>query len=430
MSRSIKRLFQLVVLASVAGAVFASPALAQPAHAPRSFLPAKLPPAPAGFRASYERMLVQLEQIGRGNGALNRQFNLSGAAAQSLQATQRLTPAQLAAVYYAVSYIPHWQNLPSIVRTAQLSSDAANHSRLQKTGDGCPADVSDAALTTANSFKEATDFALEILPDSEVGGGGVIAAGEGAVVVVTSPASPLRIPVKGATIAADVAVFQLQLQKGDHDSCVQDQHVALLDKVAADLATDTQNIRNDLSTDTQTIRNDLATDTQNIRSDLSTDTQTIRNDLATDTQTILTNLANDFNQLTAQIAGLSNQVSTVQTTLNTRIEQRQVHVDVLSLTNGRLLLSLTESGQPINATLVSLKYALNSPGTLSFTDATAGVTAIPVGTGLLQINFPSPPGSGQTQPSTTQAATVIYQVVVKDDGSTGVIHYGTDVFGR
>lgn len=420
MSRSIKRLLRFALLATVVGTVFASPALAQPSQAPHSFLPAKLPLAPTSFRGSYERMLMNLEQVGRSNAALDREFDLSGAAAQSLRATERLTPDQLAAVYFAVSSIPHWQNVPSLVRASLLSSDAVSHSPSRATGDGCPADISDAALTTANTVKLAADFALEILPDSEVAGGGVIAAGEGAVVVATSPASPLRIPVKAVTTGADAAVFQLELQKADHDSCFTDQHDALLDKVSADLATDTTAIRGDLTSDTQLIRTDLATDTK-----------AIQDALAADTKLILTTLASDFNQLTAQIGGVSNQVSATQATLDTKIEQRQVHVEVLSLTNGRLLLSLSESGQPINGTLVSIKYALNLPGTLSFTDATTSVTSTPVGTGLLQITFPSPPpGSGLTQPPATQAGTVIYQVVVKDNGSTGVVHFGTELFTR
>jgi hypothetical protein len=345
---------------------------------------------PTDFRQELQTFYQQLAAVGQQNPALEQRFRLVEQAKAGEQALSQLSDAQLAALSKVTSVIPNWQQLPAVIGKAAASqSTAVRHAAApHATGDNCPAGApggiatvvaAQAAAVAADGLTVATNSAVEIVPDSEVFG--AIVAGEGTV--ITSPASPLRIAAEVFNVAAETAHFVLEATafsfeqvQAVHDACVEEEHVKALDDLTAQVASDVATIEG-----------------------------------------MLTKLSAD---LAADVAVINTKLDKAQTTLDTKIEQRQVHLDVIGVPNfKRFLISTTESGQPVNTTLVSLKAAQAQNNPITFTDVTSTVTATNLTPGVLQIDLRSPAPN-----------LLVFQIEVKDDGSSGAVHYGTLLYTR
>lgn len=352
-----------------------------------------LPPAPASFRGQLQSFYEQMAQAGRSNPGLDKKWNLVGNAGLGEEALSVASPQQLDAAYQAISSIPDWQQAAGELALQTETSPRGRERRLFRTNDIAPGSTCvengvaypEPGLSVLLGLQDAqsvADIALELLPDSDVYG--AIVAGEG--IVATSPVSIERTLVKVATIGVEAAAIAAQNAHDLYEECSGDAHAALLQTVATDLETDTTNILAAIS---------------NLKADLDSSVGAIE----------------------AKLTSISGQVTTVQTTLDTSMETRQIHLSVVPLPSmQRLLVSTTESGQPVTTTLVSVRIASPTSAPLTFSDVTSTVTASAPSAGVLELAFPS------SQPNNT-----VYQIEVKEtstiDGQSAT-HYGTVLYSE
>lgn len=380
----------LAVCASLIGAVPAEAATPSP---PKPAAPTET--APATFAPQLQAYYAQVAAIGHGNPVLEQRFALVERANAGQEALAELNPQQLASLYKVMATIPGWQQMPAKLKQA-MGRQAAAHAQLlrvktaqtfrrEATGDNCPAgapggidgvikakaaaQAGQDAATLADAGVIATDTAVEIVPDSEVFGVIAVAVGEGGGTVATLPVSPERVVAEVFNAVAkavkftleatadvlETIAFSLESVQAVSDACFESAHIAALDSLTAQVASD--------------------------------------------------------------VATINSEIAHAQTTLDTKIEQRQVHLKAISVSSSSFLISTDESGVPVDTTLVSLKTADQNATPIRFGDVTGTATTTKLTPGVLQVSLPS------SQPSTT-----VFQIEVKDDGSSGVVHYGTLLF--
>lgn len=349
----------------------------------------KSPVAPSNFRAQLQGFDEQMATIGKDNPGLDKKWNITGSANLSEQALAQANDVELNAVYQVVSNIPNWQAVPGQVRTRTQLLARVKHTRNHfqskaiVMGDTCTENGTsypDPGLSTVIGFQDAAavgDMALQILPDSDVYG--LIVAGEGAV--VTSPISIERGLIQAVTVGLDVDALANQNMEDLFQQCSSDAQAVEQDTIKSDIET---TVENDLAT----ITTNLADDTTAIRGDISS--------LKADLDSSVSTIENTLGTISGKVDAVAHQVTGVQTTVDTNLEQRQLRLSVLSLTNGnRLLVSTTEGGMPVTARLTSLKLATDNSSAPVFSDFTSKVTQTNPVNGVLQITFPS------NQPATT-----------------------------
>ncbi|HWE61066.1 MAG TPA: hypothetical protein VHB98_05095 [Chloroflexota bacterium] len=383
----------LVSLVLVCSSLGAAPARATAPRTTASPPPVvALSPAPSNFRQQLQMLEQQL--LAAGSSAAGQRYHLVDQVKDAQQATAVATDQQLAAVYHALSIVPNWQLLPAEVQQATLpaSATAILHSYVAgvpyETGADCPAGFpgAPASIIALDGAEKAGDIALELLPDSDVYG--AIVAGEG--VVATLPVSVERTVVKAFTIGLEVAAFAAESTQEVHDTCVEEEHVKALDALTAQEAADAAFIEGQITA-------------------------------------LATALAADVAAIEAKLNGISGQVTQAQTTLDTKIEQRQVHLSVIAVPGApTLLISASESGQPVPVSLVLLQVA-NAHGKTPFvfTNVTSVVTSSRPTIGELEVVFPD---IDHSSPAYQLDGNTLYQIEVKDDGGSdvaGVTHFGT-----
>lgn len=361
-----------------------------PAHASGAVTPAarqaKLSPATlARFRSQMEAFYKKTAQIGRSASSLHNHAQYVRFAVEGEQALSAMNAKQLSRLYRAMSVIPHWQQVPS--NLAAVAADAPYRSQNGlKPRDIAPGSTCveggvtypEPGLSVVLGLQDAAaaaQAASDASPDSLVEG--AVVAGEGAVSTFPDPVRVALAATEGTTAAAALAADNAHQL---YEECSTDALANLV----------------------QSISDNLATDASNIRSDIAA--------LKSDVDTRLTAVA-------SQLTDIVNKVTGVQTTLDTNMEQRQIHLQVVSPPgNKTLLVSTTEGGQPVTTSLVSIKAATPAnPST--FTNVTNAVTTSAPTSGVLAITLPSP-YSGNT----------VFQIEVSEsstiDGQS-VTHYGT-----
>lgn len=416
--RSVRRLvtslITLTLLGSLVGAVpaqAATPATSAPRPASFAYTP---PPAPANFRAQLQAYYEHLKQVGKQHPDLDAQYKFVRSASMGEQALPAITDQQLAVVYLVYSSNPDWQRTPDVI--VQLNNTLQREDRTRATrpinalaiGTGCtdnPGGIT--ARYAAQAAVLIADAALAATPSSVVAG--LIVAGEGAV--ATLPISPYRIAAAVAQGTAQATLAGLNKLHEMYRECFQNASYDTIDTINTNVNT----INSNVTSLTKTVKDDFAT----LETNLSSDTTTI---LAAMAQ-LSKDLAADFQVVNKKLDGLQhgivvvqNSVNSVQTTLDTNIEQRQIHIQVIPIPRTyRYLLSVTESGRPIRASLVSLiQITAQAKVPATATDITKTAAATQVAPGVLDIQL-----------LTVPAPNFYFQFEVKDDGSSGVVHYGT-----
>lgn len=380
----------------------------------------KAPAAPSTFRGQMQAFDEQMITVGRSNPGADRKWNISGTATASEQALSQANQTELDAVYQAVSNVPNWQQIPDVLGKAVGRGQSAHLRRAKGRfqprailmGQSCtegPSTYQDPGLATVIALQDAAavgHIALDILPDSDVYG--VIAVGEG--LVVTSPVSIERTIVQAVTVGLDIAALAVQNAEDLFQQCGNDAQGAELDTVKSELEGGITTITGNIST----LQGDLDTSVTNIRGDIT--------GLKSDLDTSVAAMEQTLGDISSKVDAVANKVTGVQTAIDTKVEVRQLHLSVLSLTNGnRLLVSVTDGGQPVaTPSLVSIRTATDNGGGLSFSPV-ANAQASVAGPGLLLISLP-----GST-PSNT-----IFQIEVSDAASSvdnsGQTHYGTIIY--
>ncbi len=340
--------------------------------------------------------------MGNQNPGFNKRTGLAGLGKQGERAVGEMSATDLATLYHVVALIPQWRHAP-----AELA--AYDHLRLGTKSGNSPRDILPgatyvesgttytevglAAVIAANDAAQVADIAVEITPDSAL---------EGAP-------DPLRIAAVAISKPLDLTATGVQNAHDLYSECSADQQGTLIQSISDNLATDTTSILTAIST----LNSDLDTSVTNIRSDIST--------LKSDLDTSVTNIRSDISAFKAdmdtRLTTVVSKIDGVQGTLDTTMELRQIHIQVVTPPGGRdVLVSTTEGGQPITATLVSIKVA-SAPHPLTFTDMTGNVTTSAPTAGVLDVTFPN-----------TNATNTVFQIVVKEtstiDGAS-VTHYGT-----
>lgn len=114
---------------------------------------------------------------------------------------------------------------------------------------------------------------------------------------------------------------------------------------------------------------------------------------------------------------VQNRLDIVQTTLDTKVELRQVHLNVIELRERRsYLVSASEGGQPVDVAFISVQVMGGNPP--SFVDLTTSVTLLKPGVHLVEIDLPNRLGPAN-----------IFEFQVRH-GHANAEHFGIVLFDR